>query len=60
MGNFGNKRKPISEQVYADSEVWQCSTCAVWSRDEFIYIENPACPMCRGDMERVTKSIRIE
>ncbi|WP_083486164.1 cold-inducible protein YdjO-related protein [Alicyclobacillus ferrooxydans] len=60
MGNFGNRRKPVSEHVYADSIVWQCSTCVCWSRDEFIYVANPVCPMCKGSMNRVTKNIRIE
>lgn len=60
MGNFGNKRKPVAEHVYADAVVWQCTQCDCWSRDEFIYVEQPACPMCEASMGRVTKNIRIE
>ncbi|MCF8564186.1 cold-shock protein [Alicyclobacillus tolerans] len=60
MGNFGSRRKPISEHVYADSVVWKCSNCDCWSRDEFVYVAQPVCPLCEGKMNRVTKNIRIE
>jgi|GEM_PF-2310682 len=60
MGNFGYTRKPVSEHVYADVAVWQCPACDCWSRDEFIYVEKPACPMCNSKMEHVTKHIRVE
>lgn len=60
MSNMGNRRRPQSEDVYADTVVWQCSECDCWSRDEFIYVEQPVCPMCGGEMSQVTKNIRVE
>ncbi|MDQ0191503.1 hypothetical protein JI721_09445 [Alicyclobacillus cycloheptanicus] len=59
MGYFGHKRK-LDEQVFANSVVWQCSKCDCWSRQEFIYVEHPVCPICKGEMNQVTKNIRIE
>lgn len=60
LGNFGNSKKQPSEHVYADTVVWQCTQCGCWSRNEFIYVEEPICSVCKGRMEQVTKNIRIE
>lgn len=60
MGNFGSMKKPIAEHVYGDLIVWQCSSCNCWSRDEFIYVEEPTCPICHEKMERSTKYVRVE
>ncbi|WDL98373.1 cold-inducible protein YdjO-related protein [Alicyclobacillus sp. ALC3] len=60
MGNFGSWKKPVSEHVYAESVVWQCSKCVCWSREEFVHVQQPVCPMCDSEMNRVTKNIRVE
>ncbi|QSO54582.1 hypothetical protein JZ785_13045 [Alicyclobacillus curvatus] len=60
MGNFGNRRKPLAEQVFADKMIWQCTTCNCWSREEFVYVDEPTCPMCHGKMVHEQKHIRIE
>ncbi|UNO48273.1 cold-inducible protein YdjO-related protein [Alicyclobacillus acidoterrestris] len=60
MGYFNNRRKPASEYVYADTVIWQCSKCNCWSRQEFIHVAEPNCPMCKGMMNLETKNIRIE
>jgi Cold-inducible protein YdjO len=53
-------RKPSSEHVYADIVIWQCSECNCWSKKEFIYVDEPICPMCKGRMNQEEKNIRVE
>ncbi len=60
MAYANNGRKPASEHVYADTEIWQCSNCNCWSRVEFVYVEDPVCPICNSKMVLETKNIRVE
>lgn len=53
-------KKPAVEHVYADTEVWQCSACNCWSRQEFVQADDPVCPLCSSPMSLETKNIRIE
>ncbi|QQE78231.1 cold-inducible protein YdjO-related protein [Alicyclobacillus sp. SO9] len=57
---FNNRRKPSSEYVYADTVIWQCSRCNCWSRKEFIYVDDPSCPMCKSKMNQEAKLIRVD
>ncbi|WAH37517.1 cold-inducible protein YdjO-related protein [Alicyclobacillus dauci] len=60
MSYFNNRRKPSSEHVYADTVIWQCSNCKCWSRIEFVHVDEPSCPMCKGTMHQEAKFIRVE
>jgi hypothetical protein len=60
MAYNNNGRKPVSEHVYADMTVWQCTACECWSRPEFVLEDEPTCPMCSAKMIQATKNIRIE
>lgn len=60
MSYVDNRKKPVSEHVYADTVVWQCSECNCWSREEFVHDDEPTCPMCHSKMNREVKNIRVE
>lgn len=60
MSYFNNRKAPASEQVYAETMVWQCSECSCWSRPEFITEEEPNCPICHNRMVQTTKNIRVQ
>ncbi|MCF8564301.1 cold-shock protein [Alicyclobacillus tolerans] len=57
---YNHAKKPVSEHVYADTTVWQCSECNCWSRVEFVLEEEPTCPLCNSKMSKEVKNIRIE
>ncbi|QQE78275.1 cold-inducible protein YdjO-related protein [Alicyclobacillus sp. SO9] len=57
---YNYNKKPVSEHVYEDRTVWQCSDCNTWSRPEFVLDEEPTCPICHGKMEQVVRNIRVE
>jgi len=58
---YNNSRKPVSEHVYAETMIWQCSACNCWSRKEFMLEEEtPHCPVCSSLMFEEKKNIRIE
>ncbi|WP_249226889.1 cold-inducible protein YdjO-related protein [Alicyclobacillus mengziensis] len=40
--------------------IWQCTACNCWSREEFIYVDEPTCPVCQSKMVHEQKHIRIE
>ncbi|MCY0875616.1 MAG: cold-inducible protein YdjO-related protein [Firmicutes bacterium] len=58
--SYFNNRKPTSEHVYAETVIWQCSSCNCWSREEFVLANEPNCPVCNSKMNRETKNIRVE
>lgn len=60
MSTYNSWRKPVSEHVYANTVIWQCSECNCWSREEFVYVDKPVCPICKSTMTRETKNIRVE
>ncbi|UOF89997.1 cold-shock protein [Fodinisporobacter ferrooxydans] len=55
-----NTKRPVSEYVYQDTVIWQCTSCNCWSRKEFVLVDEPKCPMCSSKMVEETKNIRIE
>ncbi len=57
---YNNSRKPVSEHVYADKVVWQCSACNCWERVEFVLVDEPDCPICKSKMVQEIKNIRVE
>ncbi|WP_249226888.1 cold-inducible protein YdjO-related protein [Alicyclobacillus mengziensis] len=40
--------------------IWQCSRCNCWTRKEFVHVDEPSCPMCKGRMNQEAKLIRVE
>ncbi|WAH41338.1 cold-shock protein [Alicyclobacillus fastidiosus] len=60
MNHFNNRKRPTIEHVYAETIIWQCSGCSCWSRKEFVHVEQPVCPICKSEMKREAKVIRIE
>ena len=60
MSYFSRGRKSLADYVYANIIIWQCSECQCWSRQEFIYVSSPTCPLCKASMHQETKKIRIE
>lgn len=57
---YNYNKKPVSEHVYGDTVVWQCSACNCWSKLEFILVGEPNCPICNSKMVQEIKNIRIE
>jgi uncharacterized paraquat-inducible protein A len=60
MSYFSKGKKSLADYVYANVMIWQCSACSCWSREEFIYVTEPTCPVCKAKMHRESKNIRIE
>ncbi len=58
--SYKGGKKPVIEHIYADTEVWQCSVCNCWSRQEFIEGDDPSCPLCNSPMNLEIKNIRVE
>ncbi|MCY0888304.1 MAG: cold-shock protein [Alicyclobacillaceae bacterium] len=57
---YNNSRKPVSQHVYEDTMVWQCSECQCWSRMEFILVGEPECPLCHAKMVQELKNVRVD
>ncbi len=51
MSYFTNRKKPATKHIYANVVIWQCSDCNCWSRQEFIHVTEPNCPICKGLMK---------
>jgi rubrerythrin len=57
---YFNNRRPVTEHVYADTIIWQCSACNCWSRMEFVSVAEPTCPICNEKMYKATKNIVVQ
>ncbi|QYR23996.1 cold-shock protein [Paenibacillus sp. sptzw28] len=57
--HFSKKQvEPIPEE---ETTIWTCSNegCSCWMRDNFSFVELPACPICNSTMISDTKLLPI-
>lgn len=56
MAYYNGKREPVEE---VDTVIWTCTNedCSGWMRDRFSFEETPACPLCKSEMVKETKTL---
>lgn len=55
----GFSRRKMPDVILVDTLVWKCTNegCAGWMRIEFSLSDEPGCPLCDAEMEKVTKPV---
>jgi hypothetical protein len=56
MAYYNNKREPVPE---VETEIWSCTSddCAGWMRENYSFEKEPACPLCKSEMEKETRTL---
>lgn len=54
-------RKTFEEIEQRETEVWACTNqdCNGWMRQDFSFVDTPACPLCHNSMEKEARMLPV-
>ncbi|WP_186577062.1 cold-shock protein [Aquibacillus kalidii] len=56
MAYYNNKREPVPE---VETSIWSCTSddCSGWMRENYSFDKEPACPLCKAEMEKEVRTL---
>ncbi|MBJ6360983.1 cold-shock protein [Paenibacillus sp. GCM10012307] len=54
-------KKNVEPTPEEQTAIWTCSndSCSCWMRNDFSFLEEPHCPICKSEMSQGTKLLPV-